>query len=244
MYKLVALYLKVVLLLAIIVSQGRPQPVEEVVAPVPVYCAEGMTPVQNKFPITSNGCTGSDFIDLVGEEDFTSCCDEHDACYQVCGMTKKRCDMKFWECMEHMCVTMFTLNKDCRSAANIYYIATKTLGRTFYEDAQSEHCMCIDSGGVSDYYHGLIENFYSTYAPKSKAKFDWTKYEHFSWPKLAALYNTLHEKYHKAITHEGPRAGKNPPRSKTRPPKKIDPWGDKPHPNFKPQKLEPISKEL
>ena len=92
------------------------------------------------------------FIDLEGEEDFTSCCDEHDACYQVCGMTKKRCDMKFWECLEHMCETVFTSNKQCRSAANIYYIATRTLGREFYEDAQSEHCMCLESEKVSDHY--------------------------------------------------------------------------------------------
>ena len=189
-------------------TRAQDSSVPEQVAPVPVYCTDGMTPVQNKFPITSNGCTGTGFIDLVGEEDFTSCCDEHDACYQVCGMTKKRCDMKFWECLEHMCTTVFSTNKECRSAANIYYIATRTLGREFYEDAQSEHCQCLENEKVSNHYRDLISDFYGTYAPKSKAKFEWAKYEHFSWPKLAALYNTLHEKYQKAIVHEGKRVGK------------------------------------
>ena len=217
---------------------GQGPGVPEEVAPVPVHCTVGMTPAQNKFPITSNGCTGTGFIDLVGEEDFTTCCDEHDACYQVCGMTKKRCDIKFWDCLEHMCTTVFTTNKDCRSAANIYYIATRTLGREFYEDAQSEHCQCLEHEKISDHYRDLISDFYDTYAPKSKSKFDWSKYEFFSWPKLAALYNTLHEKYQKAIIHEGQRVGKKPPRAATRPPKKIDAWADKPPHGREPKRVE------
>jgi hypothetical protein len=216
------------------ISQGPDVPEE--VAPVPVHCTNGMNPVQNKFPITSNGCTGTGFIELEGEEDFTSCCDEHDACYQVCGMTKKRCDMKFWECLEHMCETVFTTNKQCRSAANIYYIATRTLGREFYEDAQSEHCQCVENEKVSEHYRDLISDFYGTYAPKSKSKFNWSKYADFSWPKLAALFNTLHEKYNKAIIHVGPRVGKKPPRSATRPSKKVDPWGEKPVHGVDPKK--------
>jgi secretory phospholipase A2 len=196
--------------------------------PIPVVCTQGMTPAQNRMTISSNGCTGADFIELAGEEDFTSCCDEHDACYQVCGMTKKKCDMKFWECMEHMCNTLFPENKKCTKAANIYYIGTKTLGNAFYEDAQSDHCMCVDDDGINEHYKSLIGSFYTKNAPKSKSKFDWSKYEHFSPNKLYLLYNTLHEKYPKAIEHEGPRVrvGMEPPRTKTRPPKKVDPWGE------------------
>ena len=87
----------------------------------------------------------------------------------------------------------------------------------------------------------IRDSFYGLYAPKSKSKFNWAKYEDFTWPKLAALFNTLHEKYFKAIIHEGPRVGKKPPRSATRPPKKTDAWGDKPAHGVQPTK---IQKEL
>ena len=194
--------------------------------PIPVVCTDGMTPVQNDFPVTSNGCTGADFIELDGEEDFTSCCDEHDACYQICGLNKKKCDHKFWECMEHLCESVFPENKKCKKAANIYYLGTSTLGNSFYEDAQSDHCMCVESDKVTGHYKVLIDKFYTKHAPKSKSKFDWSKYEHFSSAKFYLLYNTLHEKYSSSIVHEGERVGKDPPRSKTRPPKKVDAWGD------------------
>lgn len=193
---------------------------------IPIICTDGMTPVQNPRPVTSNGCTGADFIELDGEEDFTSCCDEHDACYQVCGMSKKKCDHKFWECMEHMCLTVFPENKKCKKAANIYYLGTSTLGNAFYEDAQSDHCMCISDTEVTGHYRNLIGQFYDKHAPKSKNKFDWSKYEHFSASKFYMLYNTLHEKYQSSIVHEGPRVGLEPPRAKTRPPKKVEAWGD------------------
>lgn len=193
---------------------------------IPVICTDGMTPVQNNWPVTSNGCTGAEFIELDGEEDFTSCCDEHDACYQVCGMGKRKCDYKFWECMEHMCESVFSENKKCKKAANIYYLGTSTLGTAFYEDAQSEHCMCVDNKDVTGHYKNLIDAFYTKHAPKSKSKFDWSKYEKFSASKFSMLYNTLHEKYHASIEHEGSRVGLEPPRSKTRPLKKAEPWGD------------------
>ena len=38
----------------------------------------------------SNGCSTMG-IKVGGEEDFTSCCDLHDVCYQTCGVTQQKC---------------------------------------------------------------------------------------------------------------------------------------------------------
>ena len=38
----------------------------------------------------SNGCSTMG-IKVGGEEDFTSCCDLHDVCYQTCGLTQQKC---------------------------------------------------------------------------------------------------------------------------------------------------------
>ena len=44
-----------------------------------------------KLPMPeSNGCSTMG-IKVGGEEDFTSCCDLHDVCYQTCGVTQQKC---------------------------------------------------------------------------------------------------------------------------------------------------------
>jgi len=53
------------------------------------------TDVQSNLPMPeSNGCSTMG-IKVGGEEDFTSCCDLHDVCYQTCGMTQQKCMLNF-----------------------------------------------------------------------------------------------------------------------------------------------------
>ena len=58
---------------------------------VPASSDAGMVAVQESFaekPFSSNGCSKPDGITVPGEEDFTYCCDRHDACYETCNIDK------------------------------------------------------------------------------------------------------------------------------------------------------------
>ena len=51
--------------------------------------------IKSNLPMPeSNGCTTMG-IKVGGEEDFTSCCDLHDVCYQTCGLTQQKCTLNF-----------------------------------------------------------------------------------------------------------------------------------------------------
>ena len=180
-----------------------------------VMCHSSMIAVQSYKAFESNGCTGGDLVKMMNsKEDFTYCCDLHDACYQTCGMTQKMCDAKFKQCMSGMCHTTFPKSPTCNNVANLYFMATSTLGGTFYEDAQSDHCECVDirASVVQERYNKLINTFYKDHvSTEAAAKFDMSKYREKykgsprKWGNL--LYN-LYAKYDYALIHTGSRVGK------------------------------------
>ena len=170
-----------------------------------VMCHQGMTSLQSRNHLQSNGCTGADFVKISGQEDFTYCCDIHDACYQICNMSRKKCDADFKKCMNSMCDTIFHDNDECKSAANMYHLATSAFGTTFYEDAQSNHCQCGDmrASNVVQHYTDLIKEFYKDNAPDQYHKFDITRYSDYksSAKKWANLLYGLYKKYDHSIFH-------------------------------------------
>lgn len=192
-----------------------------------VICHSGMISVQSSAPIVSDGCTGSELLEMMSggekqEEDFTYCCDLHDVCYQTCGVSRKQCDVDFKRCMSDMCTTTYADNEKCPSTANLYYMGTSSFGVAAYEDSQSEHCQCIDIRikNVRAHYEKLIVDFYQAHAPESLHKFDMTKYEAYkgSPHKWGWFYYSLHSKYDIAIRHEGKRValGQDVPRPTSR----------------------------
>jgi len=196
-----------------------------------VLCHGNMIAVQGYQPVTSNGCTGADMIKMMNsKEDFTYCCDLHDACYQTCGMTQKMCDAKFKACMGGMCHTTFATSETCNNLANLYFMATSALGGAFYEDAQSDHCECVDirASVVQERYKKLISAFYTKHAPQAASKFDFAKYagEYQGSPrKWGNLLYNLYAKYDNAIIHVDSRIakGKQVPRPNTATPLKPSP---------------------
>ena len=61
--------------------------------------------------VQSNGCSKPSFIQVADEEDFTYCCDRHDACYATCNAPKDFCDDDFLKCMKNLCRKNFASNK-------------------------------------------------------------------------------------------------------------------------------------
>jgi secretory phospholipase A2 len=174
-----------------------------------VVCHKGTTSVQSMLGLESNGCTGADFLQMDGKEDFTYCCDIHDACYQLCGMARKKCDEDFKKCMNNMCTTTFSGNEKCKGVANMYYFATSALGQTFFEDSQSKHCECVDMRAsiISERYSTIMESLYTAFAPDNweKVKNDIeNKYKNeykSSAKKWGNMLYSIYRKYDQALIH-------------------------------------------
>ncbi len=90
---------------------------------------KGWVPVQKfKRKVQSNGCSKPEFLTVEGEEDFTTCCDHHDACYATCGISKDYCEKEFEKCMKRLCKEAFSSNDRCEGAASTYAMGTAMFG--------------------------------------------------------------------------------------------------------------------
>lgn len=173
-------------------------------------CPTNQVHVQNSRSVISNGCSKPSFIKVDGEEDFTKCCDLHDACYEMCGSEKTYCDEDFKACMRKMCSTVYFQNGKCDSAADAYAIGTMMFGHSGHLASQESHCECIDSTDSVDHYKNLIEKFYRIHNPDKidavgpivdKALSKQKSFSNGVVTKLYKLYYDLHKKYPAAIQH-------------------------------------------
>jgi hypothetical protein len=177
-----------------------------------IQCGTDETLVQiPSKQILSNGCSKPSFIKVEGEEDFTYCCDRHDACYACCGISKGYCDDDFEKCMLKLCSSNFKSSSQCKTAASTYALGTKVFGQTGFIESQNDYCFCEKSDKVDEHYENVIQKFYSTHVP-SKPSIDLPRIlsSYASTPssstasskkKYHQLYYDLHKKYDHAIGH-------------------------------------------
>ncbi len=195
-------------------------------------CPSNKVPVQKIGKrVQSNGCSKPAFLAIDGEEDFTTCCDYHDACYATCGIQKEFCESEFERCMKRLCSDHFSANSRCHSAASTYAMGTTAFGGGGFETSQRDYCECVDPDRVPGHYINAVEQFYSQFTggdsaggeKDAKAIVTGTKYgknhgteENPLYKDLPKLYYNLVKKYDSAaIEHiEGRVQNKNPPRLK------------------------------
>ena len=121
-------------------------------------CKEGDKAVQ--IPgvlVESNGCSKPQGIEVGGEEDFTYCCDRHDACYGTCGLSKEYCDNDFGKCLKNMCKTIFTSNPQCTSAASMYQMATQVSIVKLYYILVTSDILFISLYGLVDVWSSWLQ---------------------------------------------------------------------------------------
>jgi secretory phospholipase A2 len=93
---------------------------------------KGKSPVANpKHKPTANGCgiPGMQLDDV--SSGFTSCCNEHDYCYDTCNNDKALCDSVFLRCMESSCEDdqQGAAEIDaCKGKATMFYTACQMFG--------------------------------------------------------------------------------------------------------------------
>ncbi|CAG7816500.1 unnamed protein product [Allacma fusca] len=116
-------------------------------------CPKGEPPKSRMgFVPTSNGCGSyglEDYLtsDMLPLSNFVHCCNDHDICYETCGLDKDECDLKFKKCLYKKCKankdTMGKLQyKGCQAGAKILYTGTTALGCKPYINAQRSACVC------------------------------------------------------------------------------------------------------
>jgi secretory phospholipase A2 len=172
----------------------------------------------------SNGCSKPAGITVGGEEDFTYCCDRHDACYSICGVSKQYCEQDFGKCMKALCETAFSSNPQCSSAAQMYQMGTTMFGSSGFQELQNDFCECVPESDVKKQYTQLLEKLYKDHTSKSASEISEMISKLMdktgdSIQKLGNLFYNVMKKYDSAIQHEGKRVGADPPSLKKKTPK-------------------------
>ncbi|TNN66698.1 Group XIIB secretory phospholipase A2-like protein [Liparis tanakae] len=90
-----------------------------------------------------NGCSSSlvGFQLDLGIPAMTTCCNQHDMCYDTCGTNKYDCDSEFRLCLHGICGD---LKKTCESVADALHGTVGTLGCRPYMNSQRAACVCED----------------------------------------------------------------------------------------------------
>ncbi len=96
---------------------------------------------------SGEGCGSGWTTKLVRDEfwdvNFTGACDNHDQCYDTCGVTKESCDEAFLSDMTSVCETTYPSDSEqsersaCLTAADVYYEGVKTAGDDAFTEAQA-----------------------------------------------------------------------------------------------------------
>ncbi|RHY44600.1 hypothetical protein DYB30_010013 [Aphanomyces astaci] len=124
---------------------------------------------KKKYKVWANGC-GTDSIgfQLMGDEnlDFTECCNWHDACYGICGISKTLCEKKFSKCMKDKCALEPTteLQKSCGTTAELYAMGPNMMGCPAFTAGQKEACECVDESKAATRNRNRLEHFLATHA--------------------------------------------------------------------------------
>ena len=100
-------------------------------------------------------CGSGKFGDFVTPDfpagfDFSGACRKHDACYDICGSGKGKCDDQFLKDMKQSCRDSGAMSPLlCYVFAYIYYQAVNVAGDSAYASAQAKSCprICVSKNG-------------------------------------------------------------------------------------------------
>jgi hypothetical protein len=124
---------------------------------------EGKVGVQSLDRPTSNGCSVPDFVKLEEDFDFNICCDQHDACYQACGVSKSICETAFNKCLVGLCKANYKDNEVCENTAQMFVLGTKLGGCPGYLESQELGCDCVSTDEAEQAKFVSLFLFYNTH---------------------------------------------------------------------------------
>jgi Group XII secretory phospholipase A2 precursor (PLA2G12) len=92
----------------------------------------------------SYGCCFSGDIQAgVNKDAVTACCNAHDCCYATCGSKQSDCDKALKECIKNQCSFLSPDERfACNQKVNEIHSGVVAFGKSAFESAQLESCMC------------------------------------------------------------------------------------------------------
>ncbi len=113
-------------------------------------CPAGRVLQQSATPST-NGCGPESTNPIakafnnLGKEivsKFQNCCNDHDVCYGVCGISKNDCDTTFKQCMDAKCTGSKLSKTWCKTKREVLYQLVDKFGKSAFNVAQKDFCKC------------------------------------------------------------------------------------------------------
>jgi len=128
-------------------------------------------PLLNKeYIFTSNGC-GAHGIKINVNNDIEECCDLHDACYSICGISRDFCEQQFDKCLKQKCRNFNNNNnnnnnrhgikneQNCLETINLLTMGSSMFGCQSFVSSQNESCICSDHTNNKMFYD-IIDSLY------------------------------------------------------------------------------------
>jgi hypothetical protein len=163
-----------------------------------------------KWPLklTSTGCTkigGGLAMSSSGKFDDTiivPCCDQWNACVQICGSARSYCDTTIKKCFDTQCKSLKDKEQIelCESNASTKVLMLNLSDCRSFEKGQQDHCECMTKDKVAERRKTILEKFYKKYSPNDVSKATNLAAKATDAKKFAGLISKLIMKYPKAVT--------------------------------------------
>lgn len=105
-------------------------------------CPSGLTKIQNPNYIPSfNGCGPEGFnIDFLVPprcKHYKQCCNQHDLCWDKCGISRDLCDEQFRDCLKKTSILV------CQTFGELAYDIVQLTGCSIFRNNQQNACICV-----------------------------------------------------------------------------------------------------
>lgn len=129
------------------------------------------------------------------------CCDQLNACYQICGSIELICEEKFFKCMDNVCANAGPQKATCDKDVSLKKLLAGMSGCGKYNQGQQAGCKCVKEKDMEQSRKEVLRNFYKSYNPDGvdDTKIDSLLAKVDSPGKFSNLLQKLVAKYPKSI---------------------------------------------
>lgn len=174
----------------------------------PFHCSKGYEAVpKSRMKLTSSGCNSLGGM-MVMKTSSTSdddpvqpCCDQLNACYQICGSNHAVCKDTAVKCMEKACDGLTPDRKsECESSISVTKLMIQFSGCNKFDEGQRANCDCVEKSKAPNRRKKAITQFYEKHNKSGLDKVNGLVEKANTTHKLANLFTKLVAKYPKSIT--------------------------------------------
>lgn len=174
----------------------------------PFRCPDGQEPVPKKpLKLSSKGCSGMGGKSMSfakpreGDELLEGCCDQRNACLQICGASKVTCENEYKTCTSSICNSIEDeeQKKSCESSSNMHSLMASISGCMEFDETQNQVCQCVAADKANERREQTLTDFYKKYNRESVDKVPGLVSKAENPRKFATLLSKLVKKFPESI---------------------------------------------